>query len=464
MNDQVDSERPRGARRKRTPATACLMRGYIDEHTILLRDGALMSALQVPGLLFETEDYRRARPRPRGDPRGHAARDARCALRALPPRRPPPGDSVELRRRVRRSVLRAHIDRRWRRASSPSGALFVNDQFVTLVRRPARGKAGLAEKRRQAAARRPRAARSRSRASCDPCARRLQALAASLGEYGAQPLGDLPGPSGRPINELLELLSALYNGEMRPVRRPAEDDRHRPACCPIARVSFGLDAMELRGAGGRELRGDAVSLKEYPDATSPGPARRRAAAAVRDGAHRELRAGGAPDRARADGPGAAPADARPTRKRWPSAREMLAARDALGAGSAGFGDHHLTRAGARARPRPARRRRCATVAAGARRHRRDRGARGHQPGARVLGPVPRQRGLPGAPGDDLDRQHGGLRLAARLRARPGRAATTGAMRSRCSRPPARRRSSSTSTTATSAISRSSARRARARRW
>ena len=28
----------------------------VDEHTLLLRDGALMSALQVPGLLFETED------------------------------------------------------------------------------------------------------------------------------------------------------------------------------------------------------------------------------------------------------------------------------------------------------------------------------------------------------------------------------------------------------------------------
>ena len=38
------------------PATACLTRGWLDEHTVLLRDGSLMSALQVPGLLFETED------------------------------------------------------------------------------------------------------------------------------------------------------------------------------------------------------------------------------------------------------------------------------------------------------------------------------------------------------------------------------------------------------------------------
>ena len=81
----------------------------------------------------------------------------------------------------------------------------------------------------------------------------------------------------------------------------------------------------------------------------------------------------------------------------------------------------------------------ATAAAGARRHRRDRGARGRQPGARVLGPVPRQRGLPRPPGPDLDRQHGRLRLAARLRRSARPPATTGATRSRCSRRPARRR-------------------------
>ena len=28
----------------------------VDESTLLLRDGSLMTALQVPGLLFETED------------------------------------------------------------------------------------------------------------------------------------------------------------------------------------------------------------------------------------------------------------------------------------------------------------------------------------------------------------------------------------------------------------------------
>ena len=117
--------------------------------------------------------------------------------------------------------LCAHIDRRWR-DKLQGGSLFVNDQFLTLVRRPARGKAGLADR----TARMLR--RGREAAEADPRELRtlkaaVQALAANLGDYGAQPLGDYVGPSGGINNELLELLSALYNGEMRPVRRPDED-------------------------------------------------------------------------------------------------------------------------------------------------------------------------------------------------------------------------------------------------
>src|SRR4029078_9772252 len=81
-------------------------------------------------------------------------------------------------------------------------------------------------------------------------------------------MGDDGGRSGQLSNELLELLSALYNGEMRPVRRPAEDtDIGR--MIPYRRASLGLDAMELRGSGGSDFAA-MLSLKDYPDATSPG--------------------------------------------------------------------------------------------------------------------------------------------------------------------------------------------------
>src|SRR5688572_21557864 len=114
----------------------------VDEQTLLLRDGSLMSALQVPGLLFETEDTEALN--------AHAATrevilrstlDARFVLYHHVIRR---RVSVELEASFDDPLV-AHIDRRWREKLS-GGALFVNDQFVTLVRRPARGKAGLADR------------------------------------------------------------------------------------------------------------------------------------------------------------------------------------------------------------------------------------------------------------------------------------------------------------------------------
>jgi type IV secretion system protein VirB4 len=306
----------------------------VDAQTVLLRDGSLMTALQVPGLLFETEET--------------AALNAHAATREVMLRSNLDARFVlyhhVIRRRVSVSLeasfddpLAAHIDRRWRDKLG-SGALFVNDQFVTLVRRPARGKAGLAEK----AAKLLR--RKRDEVEADPRELRslraaAQALAASLGDYGAQPLGDYEGPSGATNNELLELLSALYNGEMRPVRRPT-DETDLGRMIPYRRASFGLDAMELRGSGGADFAA-ILSLKDYPDATSPGlldallrlpcemvvsesfaPHDRQVARERIDLAVRRLRS----------------ADEEAMAER----AEMAAARDALGTGAVSFGDHHLT--------------------------------------------------------------------------------------------------------------------------
>ena len=306
----------------------------VDAQTVLLRDGSLMTALQVPGLLFETEET--------------AALNAHAATREVMLRSNLDARFVlyhyVVRRRVSVSLeasfddpLSAHIDRRWRDKLG-SGSLFVNDQFVTLVRRPARGKAGLAEKAAKLLRRR------RDEVAVDPRELRslraaAQALAASLGDYGAQPLGDYEGPSGATNNELLELISALYNGEMRPVRRPS-DEVDLGRMIPYRRASFGLDAMELRGSGGSDFAA-ILSLKDYPDATSPGlldallrlpcemvvsesfaPHDRQVARERIDLAIRRLRS----------------ADEEAMAER----AEMAAARDALGTGAVSFGDHHLT--------------------------------------------------------------------------------------------------------------------------
>lgn len=307
----------------------------VDANTILLRDGSLMTALQVPGLLFETEDSMTLN--------AHAATrevmlrstlDARFVLYHHVIRR---RVSVELLARFD-DPLSAHIDRGWRDKLA-SGSLFVNDQFVTLVRRPARGKAGLTERAAKLWHR-----KGREPSEADPRELRslraaAQALIASLGDYGAQVLGDYSGPGGATNNELLELLSALYNGEMRPVRRPS-DETDIGRMIPYRRASFGLDAMELRGSGGSDFAA-ILSLKDYPDATSPGlldallrlpcemivaesfaPYERQTARERIDLSLRRLRS----------------ADEEAMSER----ADMFAARDALGAGSVSFGDHHLS--------------------------------------------------------------------------------------------------------------------------
>ena len=307
----------------------------VDENCVLLRDGSLMMAIQIPGLLFETEDT--------------ATLNAHAATREVMLRSTLDSRFVMYHHVIRRKVdvaldaqfddpLCAHIDSRWKDRLA-GGSLYINDQFVTLVRRPARGKAGLAE----------RAARLWNRKGRDPVEAdprelralraAMQGLAASLSCYGAQLLGDYAGPAGQTCSEVLELLSALYNGEMRPVRRPAQDT-DIGQMLPYRRVSFGLDAIEFKDGQGGDFAA-LLSLKEYPDATSPGlldpllrlpfemiltetfaPAERQTAKERMDLALRRLRS----------------ADEEAMAER----ADLLGARDALGQGGTGFGDHHLS--------------------------------------------------------------------------------------------------------------------------
>ncbi|WP_296722126.1 VirB4 family type IV secretion/conjugal transfer ATPase [Erythrobacter sp.] len=310
----------------------------VDENTVLLRDGSVMSAIQVPGLLFETEDS--------------DALNAHAATREVMLRSTLDARFVMYHHVIRRRVeveldaefpdaLSRHIDARWKQRLA-GGSLFINDQFVTLIRRPARGKTGLPERMSKLFSR-----RGQDELEADPKdIRSLKAaitgLVASLQNYGAAVLGDYQAPGsdrGGTNSEMLELLSALYNGEMRPVRRPAPetDIGHM---LPYRRASFGLDAMELRGSAAPDFAA-ILGLKDYPEATSPGlldnllrlpfemvvsesyaPNERTTARERIDLALRRSRS----------------VDEEAAAERG----EMMAARDALGNGAVGFGDHHLT--------------------------------------------------------------------------------------------------------------------------
>src|SRR5437763_1542664 len=70
------------------------------------------------------------------------------------------------------------------------------------------------------------------------------ALTAALQAYGVRVLGTYENETGI-YSEPLELLSALYNGEMRPVLLP-RSDQDLGQHLPHSRVSFGPDTLEVR--------------------------------------------------------------------------------------------------------------------------------------------------------------------------------------------------------------------------
>ena len=301
---------------------------HLNDTTLLLRDGGLMQSLSIAGMPFETED---------ADQLNHMLGVREVMLRSVLDAR-----FILYHHIVRRRVtvglggdfnnpFAAELDRQWR-GRLAARQLFVNEQFITLVRRPPRGKTGWPE----------RVARwfNKGETELDPTLLReldaaTRALLASLQPYGARSLGSYKTRHGT-CSEPLELLSALYNGEMRPVLRP-DADTDLGNHIPYRRLSFGLDTLELQGDGFAGI----LSVKDYPATTRAGlidgvlrlssecvltesfaPADRQIARERMDLAIRRLRA----------------ADDDTATER----REMLSAKDALVSGQTGFGDHHLS--------------------------------------------------------------------------------------------------------------------------
>ncbi len=304
---------------------------HVDASTLRLRDGSLMRCMRLAGFPFETED---------DEVLNHllAVRDVvlRSALNSK---------VVLYHHLIRRRVevdlgavtpdpFSGEIGRRWT-AELNHGRLFLNEQFLTIVIRPPRGKAGLPERLSKLGFRGANTLRGAEALELESA---TAALSAALQSYGVRVLGTYETETGV-YSELLELLSAIYNGETRPVLmpRPEQDlGRH----IPYSRVSFGLDALEVRGPGSRSFA-SMLGIKEYPDATRAGvldallrvphelvitesfaPIERQTARERIDLSLRRLRSadeGAATERA-----------------------EMLAARDAVGAGQLSFGDHHLS--------------------------------------------------------------------------------------------------------------------------
>jgi type IV secretion system protein VirB4 len=306
---------------------------HVDDHTIETRDGLLMQTIHLRGLLFETADTDEINYRKRlRDAMLQSIGSSRFALYHHIVRR---RIDVELPADHRDDFSR-RLDQAWR-ARLSAKKLYVNELFLTLIRRPLQGRVGGLDRLRGKLRRggEDSAAAAYERRQLEVA---REALIAALGSYEPRLLGVYPTPQG-PCSEPLEFLSVLYNGEMRPVLLPMQD---LGAYLPYRRISFGQETAELgpAGATSRSFLG-LVSIKDYPGQTAPGMldellrlpfelvvsqsfgfVERQAALSRMNLALRRMRS--AEDEA-------------------VSLRgDLSTAKDEVAAGRAGFGEHHMT--------------------------------------------------------------------------------------------------------------------------
>jgi type IV secretion system protein VirB4 len=306
----------------------------IDDRTLLTRDGLLVQTIQLRGLLFETADTDELNYR-------KALRDA--VLRAIASPRIALYHHV-LRRKVDLALdatfgdaFSEALDDRWRQRLG-GRSLYVNELYLTLVWRPLPGRIGMADRLRGMLSGSPvggMAARAEAVRALDAT---REALLAALADYGPRTLSAYQDGEAL-FSELLEFLSALFNGEMRPVQLPFGDIGLH---IPYRRVSFGHNALELapHGAAGRRFSA-IVSVKDYPGATMPGMFDELLRLPVELSVSHSF---AFVDRSKAL------ADMNLAIRRMRSAedeamslrQELMQAKDDVAAGRAGFGEHHMT--------------------------------------------------------------------------------------------------------------------------
>ena len=310
---------------------------HLDDATVETRDGRLIQVLHLKGFPFETADTEELNYRKtvretmlRGVANSRFALYHHIVRREVQP---------TMAGEVAGDGFAHSLDAAWR-ARLGTRKLYVNDLFLTLVRRPLGGRVGVLEDIFRLAR-----GASDSQEAAATLAQEISALNAArdgllsaLAPYDARLLTAYSGPQGD-CSEPLEFFSLLYNGELRPVRLP---DADLGRYLPYRRISFGARAIELAAAGKAERSFAAmVSVKDYPGQTAPGVLDDLMRLPVGDGVDRELRFRRPPADPGSDEPRLA-SDAGGGRRGDEPAPRPHVAKDDVAAGRSSFGEHHLT--------------------------------------------------------------------------------------------------------------------------
>lgn len=254
------------SRRERPVSAHVPYTRHIDDHIIRTRDGFALTIFKLEGYSFETSDISEVNAKLLG--RNDVVRtlgNSRFALAAHIIRR-------EVKPQIKSTFDNAfcrELDERYHGALSQR-RMFVNDLYLTIVRRPLQGQAGTFDVLLNSVlGRKNDAGQSLAwQTGLDELRDAATAVRESLAGYGVHHLG-VVSRDGVWHSEPLEFLVQLLNGAMpRPMHLPRMDIADALA---MKRIFFGRNAIELRGASAEDTRfGAMISIREYPAQTGPG--------------------------------------------------------------------------------------------------------------------------------------------------------------------------------------------------
>lgn len=254
------------ARRELPVSTHLPYTRHVDDWIVKTRTGLLMNFIKLDGFSFQTADWSDINVRMLG--RNDLVRtlaNSRFALYAH-----------IIRREVEPKIVSTFdndlcrdIDARYD-ASLARRRMFVNDLYLTILRRPLQGHAGAFEALMHGIL----GKRTSAGDSADQEEALMElrdvttALHSSLAAYRPRHL-KVVKREGAWFSQPLEFLVQLANGGVpRPMHLPRMPLNEAMA---TKRLSFGRNALEFRGASTKETRfGAMLSVREYPALTGPG--------------------------------------------------------------------------------------------------------------------------------------------------------------------------------------------------
>jgi type IV secretion system protein VirB4 len=239
---------------------------HVDDRTIRTKTGLLLTTLKLEGYCFETADMSEinARMMARNDLVRMLGNSRFALYQHIIRREVEPGIPSSFD-----NAFCAELDRRYHQALGKR-RMFVNDIYLTILRRPLQGQAGNFEGLVAAIL----GKKTTGGYSADEAEALSElsdvttAIRETLGAYGARSLS-VEKRDGLWHSEPLEFLLQLVNGGMpRPMPLP-----RMPLDEALAqkRIFFGRNAIEIRGASDAETRfGAMLSIREYPAFSGPG--------------------------------------------------------------------------------------------------------------------------------------------------------------------------------------------------